>query len=97
MAGVGGGRISHLDTMLVLKGDDSWLPLTYLLDTQRGTRRLGGPAHQAVEQNSHWHQYQSLGTQLPSLALTLTSCVIWGWLLNLSVLGVLLHTLGFMI
>lgn len=83
--------------MLVLKGDESRLPLTYLLDTQCGTRRLGRPAHQAVEQNSQCHQHQSLGIQVPSLALTRTSCVIWGWLLNLSVLGVLFHTLGFMI
>lgn len=39
------------------KGDDNWLLVTYLLDTQRGTRHLGGPAHQAAEQNSQWHQY----------------------------------------
>lgn len=83
--------------MLVLKGDESWLPLTYLLDTQCGTRRLDGPAHQAVEQNSQCHQHQSLGIQVPTLVLTRTSCVIWGWLLNLSVLGILFHTLGFMI
>ena len=52
-----GGGISHMDTMRVLKGDDNWLLVTYLLDTQHGTRRLAGPAHQAVEQNSQWHQY----------------------------------------
>lgn len=33
---------------------------------------------QAVEQNRERHQYQSLGTQVRSLALTPTSCVTLG-------------------